>query len=452
MLDASCLSGSVPAGFTGPVIVSFSGGPDSVCLTELLRTRFDASRIILVYFNHQLRLTSTTEELPFVQSYALRHGHPLIIRRLPVRHYAGREKMSIEHAARHLRRRFLAHFSRLRGASFVFLGHHLDDFCETMVFQLARGVQLGPLGIVPETMLVPGVFLLRPLLSFSKQDILTYLSQRHVAFVLDESNADIGYDRNKIRHGVMPVLETLNTQFKSHFLSFARHHLAQTRYLMTPLKPLIHFQSMPNGVVVFVSRSSFLSLDSFLKPYLLHEMMSSFLAQNGHLKDSFFDLSAAKMMDLLRISTQKKTGTSLSVSEKVVFYVDYDRLMLSFRFERPQDWEYPLIEGETLYVPELKRRIQLDGLNVEDFTSFRIRNPRQGDVFCPEGSTHSRSLNRYFIEQKISKLERPYWGLLVSGTEIWHLFSADLKSSSTHLLKGGIRLLEIPESITTNLR
>ncbi len=189
------------------VLVAVSGGADSVCLLDLLNIVRERYRLGLVGFhmNHGLR-PAAKQEQEFVSSVFEQLGIELILVRSRVRLYAQRHKLGLEEAGRILRYRHLRRVARTKGCNRIALGHTANDNLETMVLNLCRGT--GPAGLagIPVSR---GVFI-RPLIDTPRPVLERHLRARGLEWVKDESNEDLDFRRNLIRHRVVPVLEQVN--------------------------------------------------------------------------------------------------------------------------------------------------------------------------------------------------------------------------------------------------
>jgi len=193
------------AGARTRVVVAVSGGADSVALVHLLRELDAAGELVvagLAHFNHRLREDASRDEA-FCTALASACGIPIFVEREAVRARAEAAGQSIEHAASVARHEFfgraLTHFVAER----VAVGHTRDDQAETFLLRLLRGA--GPKGLA--AMHPRNGDVIRPLLQCRRADLAEYLDQRSIAHVEDETNADVGVPRNRIRAELLPLLE-----------------------------------------------------------------------------------------------------------------------------------------------------------------------------------------------------------------------------------------------------
>ncbi len=190
---------------TKKLLVAVSGGPDSMALADALRQ--SAYSICIAHIDHQLRAGSA-RDARFVQQTARRWDLPCEVRRVNVAAYAKKKKIGIEEAARTLRYEALITIARKQRCTAVVTAHTANDQAETVLMNVLRGAgSTGLAGIAPVRSLAPGLLLVRPMLALSRQDVMTYLQSRRLAYRTDPTNKNIRMTRNRIRHQVLPLLE-----------------------------------------------------------------------------------------------------------------------------------------------------------------------------------------------------------------------------------------------------
>jgi tRNA(Ile)-lysidine synthase len=195
--------GGPPPGAT--VVAALSGGPDSVSLLDALVSASAGGRIQVVaaHLDHHLR-ASSSEDARFCRSLCDRFGVRLHVGSADVRALARREKGGLEQTARRARYAFLRTVMKEEGAAAIALAHTRDDQAETVMLRLLRGA--GSRGL---SAMRPHVHdLWRPLLALSRADVLAHLEARGLSFCEDPSNADPIHLRNRIRHELIPYLES----------------------------------------------------------------------------------------------------------------------------------------------------------------------------------------------------------------------------------------------------
>ncbi len=197
------------------VLVGVSGGPDSVALLGILNDLAVQMswKIAVAHLNHCLRGRESDRDEAFVRELAASRGLPLHVLQKDVTALARENKKSIEEAARDARYDFYRELVSKYGYNRVALGHNSDDNAEQVLMNLLRGTgSRGLMGIPPTR----DGWIIRPLIRISRQEILAFLAHRCQSFVLDSSNEDTRYLRNRVRHELLPCLmKEYNPEIKS---------------------------------------------------------------------------------------------------------------------------------------------------------------------------------------------------------------------------------------------
>ena len=207
--------GLIPAGST--VLCALSGGADSMyLLCRLLEgAERDGYSVRAAHYHHGLRPTADGDEA-FVRGWCVAHGVPLTVGHGDVAAEARRQGRGIEETARSLRYEFLRRTAEESGCGLIATGHQAEDNTETVLMNLLRGS--GTLRGIPEVR--DGI--IRPMLSVTRAEVLSYLETHGVPHVEDESNADPRYTRNRVRQELLPLLESLNPRAVEHINAAAR--------------------------------------------------------------------------------------------------------------------------------------------------------------------------------------------------------------------------------------
>ena len=204
----SILSHNCQVDLSSPMVVGVSGGPDSLCLLDIL-VRLDY-KVVVAHFDHRLRPEST-EEARRVEAFAAQLAVPYSGGSQDVAQYALDRGLSVEEAARELRYAFLFAVAQRHDAGAVAVGHTADDQVETVLMHMLRGAGTDGLsGMAYRSLPNPWsgeIALVRPLLAFWREKVLAYLDERGLQPSIDASNLDQTYFRNRLRHELIPTLE-----------------------------------------------------------------------------------------------------------------------------------------------------------------------------------------------------------------------------------------------------
>ncbi|ALG26495.1 MULTISPECIES: tRNA lysidine(34) synthetase TilS [Lactiplantibacillus] len=215
------------------VVVAVSTGVDSMVLLHLLQ-RLPAAerpRVVVAHVNHHLREQSQMEA-DYLRQYCQQQNLKLVMADwLPAAH----PKSGIEAAGRQFRYHVFAKVMRENRATAVLTAHHANDQVETYLMKLARGGDISQLtGIATSRPFATGR-LIRPLLTWSKDQLRNYAAEQHVVYFEDVTNQDVALTRNRIRHRVVPELMTVNPQLLKHVADYQQ----QLTTLLTAKKQMV---------------------------------------------------------------------------------------------------------------------------------------------------------------------------------------------------------------------
>lgn len=205
-------------------LLAVSGGIDSMCLASLFLNSSAGRRFAVAHCNFHLRGEDSDSDEALVAAWCGRNGVRYHKADFDTEQYASSHSVSIEMAARELRYDWFASLCQDNGYYGVAVAHNANDNAETLILNLLRGTGLrGVTGMQVETVVpvtrneLSGVRLLRPMLSFSRKQIEEYVDANSLEYHDDRTNAETVYKRNRIRHLVFPVFESLNPSFLTTF-------------------------------------------------------------------------------------------------------------------------------------------------------------------------------------------------------------------------------------------
>ena len=194
------------------VLLAVSGGADSTALMYAMQAlKVDgilSAELLCAHINHQLRGTEADLDEDFVIAQAGNLNFPITTRRLDVRGFARKNKLSIETAARKLRIESLLDIAKANNCSRIATAHQKNDSAETVLQRLLRGTGFRGLGgIWPMRSFAEEFKFVRPLLCVRRGEIIEYLKERSLKWRTDRTNEDCRYRRNFIRHRLLPALQ-----------------------------------------------------------------------------------------------------------------------------------------------------------------------------------------------------------------------------------------------------
>ena len=399
------------------VLCALSGGVDSVVLLHLLLQC--GVRVEAAHVEHGIRGESSRRDCRFVQELCKKWGVPLHVIHLDVPAQAAKEGRGIEETARAMRYDFLWKTREARRLETLATAHHLNDQAETVLMHLIRGAS--PVGL--SGMRERDGALIRPLLPFSRAQIEQYAQENHLPHVEDETNADIAYTRNYIRHELIPCMEKLNPRAVEAVGRAAE--LARRQSDFVRQEALRVLRSRMYGAA--------LADVSDLHPGLRSEVIAQYLRAQGTP-----EFSAA---DIVRIESLLAGGVGRRVSlGKELFERDTNGVRRVI-MEPAGSGHRALHSGEnetplgrfTLRTGKVPKNLNL-GKYAQVFDADKIRAPlfvrtrRDGDRLALLGGS-KRKLSDILIDKKVPRALRDSVPLIVMGEEIlWAVGAAPGKT------------------------
>ena len=195
------------------ILVACSGGPDSMALLYLLQDiathRHTTYKIGVAIVDHCIRPESKDEVL-WLQHQVEELGLPFYSATFDVPCLSKEHKKSEETIGRQVRYQWLNEIAQSEGYDYISVAHHKDDQAESILAHIIRGSGLNGLtgmSVVQSEYAIPVV---RPLLDVTKENLLAYIGTKHISYCVDSTNEDVRYQRNRIRHRIIPELEAVN--------------------------------------------------------------------------------------------------------------------------------------------------------------------------------------------------------------------------------------------------
>lgn len=196
------------------ILAAFSGGADSSLMLFLLKRWCDENgvRLYAAHVDHGIRGEEAIRDREFCRSICEKNGIRTFILNADVPRIAAESGKSIESAARDVRYDFFADIMAKNKIPVLATAHNADDNLETVLFRLARGTALKGLCGIPPVREISGGYVVRPILSLTKREILELCDLNGIEYVYDSTNSDTVYARNSIRAAVLPILEAINPE------------------------------------------------------------------------------------------------------------------------------------------------------------------------------------------------------------------------------------------------
>ena len=470
------------------VVVAVSGGVDSLALLyglHALRSQLNC-RLHVAHLNHCLR-SDADADADFVRQHAAHLELPCTIQRVEVPLLIKQWKLSVEAGARRARYQFYEDLCTQIGATKVALGHHQDDTAETVLMNLIRGTgSTGLKGIAPVRDLrffgaackpKLAVKTIRPLSSFTRQQIEVFLTSKGLVPRHDSTNADTHYFRNRIRHELIPTLESdYNPNIKVGLSRTAEVLGAESEYLDTVAREMLETCRVrdPDKVKaltalenVVLDRAKFRQFHIAVQRRMLRQ---SFFEMLGNTDDLYFTHCEA----MLNLIEGDAPNAVLVLPNGLRFRRAYQHLIFEVNVDsrsphpvETESFAYPLAVPGKVFITALNTEVTTELGDIQchemltlpdgrfeaifDYEKLRrafadlsskafpltVRNRRHGDRFQPYGMQGTKKIKDFLIDAKVPRYERDSIPMLVCGDEI--LWIVGYTTSETFKIQPGTR-------------
>lgn len=186
------------------VLVAVSGGPDSICLLNILYNLKEKLKIeiYVAHVNHLIR-EEAKGDAEFVKEFCRSKNIEFFYKEYNIKEKAKIEKISVEEAGRNARYEFFEEIAQKYSINKIAIGHNKNDLVETLIMNILRGT--GTQGL--KAILNKNGIYIRPLLDISREKIEEYCEKNNLKPRIDLTNFENNYTRNKIRNIVIPYLK-----------------------------------------------------------------------------------------------------------------------------------------------------------------------------------------------------------------------------------------------------
>lgn len=393
------------------VLLAVSGGIDSMAMVHLFhQTKFNFA---VAHCNFHLRGEESDDDQSMVEKEAKKGGLSFYVKSFETEEYAIEHGISIQMAARDLRRAWFEELRIREGYDVIATAHHLNDSLETILFNLTKGTGLSGLkGILPKNEKY-----IRPMMFASRAMILNYVKANNIFWREDRSNSSIKYHRNLIRHKVVPELKKINPNLEETLSQSLQKIAASERIYRRVIdnykETLIELsndgfridkrklKSIEEGQIIL-----FELLEEY--GFNFHQVTDILLTIEGQSGKSFHSKDYQLVVD------RQFLFISITNEEKIIeAFVDRNMESLEvfnnrLTFERADTAEVEFSENKDIAF------FDVDKLEFP----LNIRNWKNGDWFHPLGMKHKKKLSDFMIDEKIPLNLKKQVLVLTSGEKV----------------------------------
>lgn len=388
-------------------LLGVSGGVDSVVLANLFAKyslNFD-----IAHCNYQLRGEASDADEDFVSNLAKSLQVKFFLKKVNLKELS---KNNIQEEARKLRYDFFNSICKLYDYQYIVSAHHKDDKIETFFINMLRGSGLNGLTALKDI----HSNRLRPLLGFDKNQIIEYARKQNFEWREDASNSKLDYLRNKIRHKVIPELNSILPNFKERWIENI-HQMAITNewsnqnaedWIVRYVLQINEYQVIKNEALTITN--------TYPIYYFLKQLGFNFNQSNDIIK---------KLVNYSYKKRYWKSGFTIIVQERDGIYIqkikeNLEKPLIIEAIER--SYKFNNIE----LVVQKAHKIDIENTNTYQFIidfegingTLELRTRNSGDYFYLDGTKNKQKLKSYFINNKFSEIEKNETPLLAVGNEI----------------------------------
>ncbi|MCI6107902.1 MAG: tRNA lysidine(34) synthetase TilS [bacterium] len=397
------------------IVVGCSAGPDSMALIDmLLRIREKYSlNLIVAHVNHNLRKQSVQEE-EYLRNYC--EKKKVMFECMMITEYGDD---NFHNEARNIRYDFFEKVVYKYHANYLMTAHHGDDLVETVLMRITRGSNLNGYSGFKKIVDKGEYKIVRPLLSYTKQELEDYDKKNHIMYYIDDSNAKDKYTRNRYRKYVLPFLKEEDCNIHLKYLKFSTVLNEANQFIEherdKALKKVINNNILKIDI--------FKELDSFIQKEILYYMMNDFY------QDDLILINDKHIELLLNLIYSNRANAFVNLPNEVIATKTYQELELKKVTTEITTYEVELSKYVLLpnhHVIEEVADLVGSGndtcrlLSSEINLPLTVRTRKFGDRMSIKGNG-TKKIKDIFIDKKVSSSERDLWPVVVDskGVVVW---------------------------------
>ncbi len=389
------------------VVVGVSTGCDSMALFHYLINN-TSKKIICAHINHNVRKESNEEE-EYLRNYCLENN--IIFETIKLTNY---QENNFENEARKKRYAFYEKLLKKYNTKYLFLAHHGDDLIETILMKIARGSNIEGYAGLKKINKVKDYYIIRPLLEYTKKDILEYCQDHKITYFDDISNTNTQYTRNRYRQNILPLLKKEDEQIHKKFLKYSKTLLEYQEYVEKTANDFLKKVYNKNTLDLI----KFKNIDPFIQKNILYILLNDIYNNQSNItKEKHIE-------NILKIINSNKPNLQINLPHNIVVIKSYNNL--NFKKDiQIKSYIIPLKSYNEIgnIILKIEKFENSDGndicrLNKKNIKlPLYIRNRKNGDYIILKGLNQKKKISDIFIEKKIPKEKRNNYPLLVDDND-----------------------------------
>ena len=395
------------------IVVGCSAGPDSMALLHYL-IHNTKNKIICCHINHNVRKESKEEE-KYLKNYCQKQNIPFEVYK--IEKYG---ENNFENEARIKRYNFYEQTLKKYNSHYLFLAHHGDDLIETIIMKINRGSNLEGYAGIKEISKQKDYIIIRPFLSYTKEDLLDYNERNNIEYFIDKTNLDTTYTRNRIRANILPVLKNENKDIHKQFLKYSKVLLEYNTYIEEVIK------EKENSIY----KDNILDLNLFKKEKTFIQKNVLYHILNNTYQNIPNIITDNHINNILKIINSPTPNLSVDLPKNKQARKTYNKLIIKEKEKNPPlNYKVPLQE-ENIFGSILIKKINKTSENGNDICKLNtknitlplyFRNKLPGDKISLYNSPGTKKVSDIFIDKKVPKEKRETYPILVDAKDqiIW---------------------------------
>lgn len=404
------------------LLISFSGGPDSVFVLHFLykfRRKYNIE-LTAVHFNHGLRGKESDADEKFSNEFCEKYNIPIVTRKIDVKEFSNKNKMSVEEAARVLRYNFLESIRVELKYDKIVTAHNQSDNTETILLNICSGTGVTGFAGIP----IQRGNIIRPLLGLTKKEIVDYLDNSGIKYRIDSSNLKSEFKRNFLRNKIIPLLkENINPSLDG---SVFRSSKILESFLPTVKK---QFEKKSNGLLTY-SNGSLLIADKLFE--ITEEGILGDILKRNFKEYLNYEFEFDDLRKIFRLSGYQK-GKSVQLRKGLIALKEKDHVLVEKLKTTNEQISAKVrlnsnvvllgkqvgIEETELSKVILKRNKNVEFVNADKLSEiFILRKWNNGDKFIPLGMKNFKKVSDFLTDEKISSTSKKNQLVLINRNNI----------------------------------
>lgn len=395
------------------VIISCSGGPDSMALLSVVNNIKDTNnvKVIVAHVNHKVRKESD-EEAVMVENYAKSNNDIFELYEIEKYH----DKANFHEDARKIRYEFLKELKDKYNADYLITAHHGDDLIETILMRITRGSNLkGYIGFKEESPW-EGIKILRPLIKRTKKYLEEYDKDNNIPYRIDKTNYSDDYTRNRYRNKVIPLLKEENENINLKYLKLSEELNRYYEYVKDEATSNLHnILDKDNNIIV----SKLKNLPDLQKEAIISELIIKYQLED------YLPITDNLFADMINTLNSKKTNSFINLPNNYIFGKEYDKLVFKKTNDDKESIDYILDKDysgkdfDIFYTDKFDKSNNTIALSLDEIKlPLKLRTKIDGDTIEVLNLKGKKKLSDIFINAKISKERRNNYPILVASDNV----------------------------------